>query len=462
MKILAWNCRGIGNDPTVRHLKDLIRKEKPYILFLSETLVSNDHVNIIRISRLFDNFVAVSSRKTSGGLSLFWNNNYSLAITSSCKHHINASITSGHKRTVWQATFFYGSPHHLKKERSWNILKRLKVENGVPWLIIGDLNIVLHQSEKQGGTTFDGRDVQFARDIIQQEGLVDLGFAGSPTTWDNGREDLANIKQRIDRGLGNADWVFLFPNANIYHLTAIESDHCPILLDSEPVHEKYLKPFKFQAMWTRHSSYPDIISKSWSLSYPIDSILNLITKLKKTKINLKKWNFEVFGNLGNNIKLVTEAIDTLQNLSPSKANLKEKKELEGKLEELLLCEEIFWQQKSRDKWIEAGEKNTKYFHASTVCRRKRNRIEWICDEFGDWFYTRKEIGAVLVDHFEKLLAPEDLSDREPCPIDLFPKIITDEDNEMLLKDIEDEEVTCASLVLNFLSFTQHANAIFAN
>lgn len=37
MKIVAWNCRGLGNGPAVQGLLDVQRKVDPDILFLSET-----------------------------------------------------------------------------------------------------------------------------------------------------------------------------------------------------------------------------------------------------------------------------------------------------------------------------------------------------------------------------------------------------------------------------------------
>lgn len=37
MKILSWNCRGIGNPSKVAALKDLIYCEKPGIFLLQET-----------------------------------------------------------------------------------------------------------------------------------------------------------------------------------------------------------------------------------------------------------------------------------------------------------------------------------------------------------------------------------------------------------------------------------------
>ena len=37
MKLVAWNCRGLGNRPAVRSLLELQKTEDADILFLSET-----------------------------------------------------------------------------------------------------------------------------------------------------------------------------------------------------------------------------------------------------------------------------------------------------------------------------------------------------------------------------------------------------------------------------------------
>lgn len=58
------------------------------------------------------------------------------------------------------------------------------------------------------------------------------------------------------------------------------------------------------------------------------------------------------------------------------------------LSQTILQEEIFWKQKSRINWLQAGEQSTRFFHTSTVIHRRRNRIdklkvigeEWCEDE----------------------------------------------------------------------------------
>lgn len=51
-------------------------------------------------------------------------------------------------------------------------------------------------------------------------------------------------------------------------------------------------------------------------------------------------------------------------------------------EENLANEELLWFQKSRAKWLECGDRNTRYFHGVTTIRRQRNIISSLLDDNG--------------------------------------------------------------------------------
>lgn len=53
-------------------------------------------------------------------------------------------------------------------------------------------------------------------------------------------------------------------------------------------------------------------------------------------------------------------------------------------------------------WLKEGNRDSKFFHASTVANRRKNFIGAIKDDFGVWFETRSDIGNFLTKKFEVL------------------------------------------------------------
>ncbi|WCJ37916.1 hypothetical protein M5689_019010 [Euphorbia peplus] len=57
--------------------------------------------------------------------------------------------------------------------------------------------------------------------------------------------------------------------------------------------------------------------------------------------------------------------------------VKLERSLLNELTAVLRQEELLWFQKSRTQWISQGDRNTKFYHLSTIIRHKRNKIEAI-------------------------------------------------------------------------------------
>ncbi|XP_068323434.1 uncharacterized protein [Pyrus communis] len=60
-------------------------------------------------------------------------------------------------------------------------------------------------------------------------------------------------------------WQDLWPNTVVSHETAVGSDHCPIVVQSQPPIRKGKKPFRFEAFWAKDEECKNIVLKSWRL-----------------------------------------------------------------------------------------------------------------------------------------------------------------------------------------------------
>eukprot|EP00253_Pinus_taeda_P019391 PITA_19391 len=119
--------------------------------------------------------------------------------------------------------------------------------------------------------------------------------------------------------------------------------------------------------------------------------------------------------------------------------------MEEKLLERERQEEVLWQQKSRIQWLKEGEKNTKFFHKTTVQRRMRNQISQVTNVQGVKFETQEEIEQEFLRYFKGMSQEPNINRDEA--IDSItrhiPRLITEEQNTLLLKPISLQEVEIA-------------------
>lgn len=80
------------------------------------------------------------------------------------------------------------------------------------WFVSGDMNEVLWNFEKEGGAPWNPRRRRYLLEFMESNSLIDLGFSGQCFTWEKKCTDNVVVRERLDRSLGNADWVLRWPN----------------------------------------------------------------------------------------------------------------------------------------------------------------------------------------------------------------------------------------------------------
>ncbi|PNT71935.1 hypothetical protein BRADI_2g37576v3, partial [Brachypodium distachyon] len=73
MKLVTWNCRGLGNRLAVRGLLEIQKSENPDVLFLCETRLTKSKMEKFRWMLGLPNMLARDCDETGGrGIALFW------------------------------------------------------------------------------------------------------------------------------------------------------------------------------------------------------------------------------------------------------------------------------------------------------------------------------------------------------------------------------------------------------
>ncbi|CAM8900163.1 unnamed protein product [Rhodiola kirilowii] len=226
MKLLMWNCRGLGTASAIRSLKDVVSSSSPQIIGLVETKMNNSKWQLIRSILGFQNYFSVSPRGRSGGLATLWRNDIDVTIRYYSFHHIDFTI----KHIVeFRATLFYGAPMASQRFNSWNLMRRLSQLSSLPWCIFGDFNEILRYSEASRNATNRMHFINQFKAAVRDCSLSDLGYKGYRYTYSNRRRGFQETRCRLDRALVCQEWRSMFPRATVTHLVA-HPDHCPILI----------------------------------------------------------------------------------------------------------------------------------------------------------------------------------------------------------------------------------------
>ncbi|KAK2355198.1 hypothetical protein QL285_092628 [Trifolium repens] len=308
----------------------------------------------------------------------------------------------------WRATGIYGFYNKTHKFQTCRLINDLSQINDNPnWLIFGDFNIILNSDEKEGGNHMDHNITNSFRNTVDLCNLFDLGFIGHKYTLHNRQQSHDYIQARLDRFLATPDWITMFPNYSNNHLLKYCSDHCPILLEFSTINmpmqnQRYQKSRKFEQMWLRDEDHYNIVKNNWN-----NHSSSLNNKLNNTLDTLHSWGKQKFGTIPKKIKHTQQELQHLNDSNRDGNAIHAIRQKEKELDDLLLCEELWWSQRSRAMWLQHGDKNTAYFHQKANQRRRKNKIDHIFDSQGNNQHDPRMIEETMINHFKTLFQSQE-------------------------------------------------------
>ncbi|GAU28731.1 hypothetical protein TSUD_372380 [Trifolium subterraneum] len=459
MIILSWNCRGLGGPSAIPNLKKLARGHKPDVLFLSETLSHNRHIESIRVLLGFDSCLAIDVEGRSGGLAVFWKDSSKCRVLNYTRNFINMLVEDeqwgewrltcyygyperSRRRATWdllralgnissipwciigefsdllsqadkkvedeqwgewRLTCYYGYPERSRRRATWDLLRALGNISSIPWCIIGEFSDLLSQADKKGIHPHPNSLCMGFRQAVSDCDLTDIPIEGHQFTWIKSRGTPHVIEERLDRAMASTSWLQLFPQVRLTNLLASHSDHSPILL---------------QWLGGREN-------------------LEVIDRVTRCANKLQRWGKK------KRIRFKEEIDECVRRMNELRGNQDEEgsiqyQELSERHATLLIQEEGHWKQRAKMHWLQEGDMNTRFFHMSATVRSKKKKVTKLIADNGTETHTQEELCEVAKSYIDTLFKPRD-GDHDPV-LNLIQPRVTDDDNLVLTAPITKVEI----------------------
>ncbi|XP_033145007.1 uncharacterized protein LOC117133065 [Brassica rapa] len=337
------------------------------------------------------------------------------------------------------------------REQVWERLTRYGLSRSEPWFIIGDLNEITGNHEKDRGSMRGADSFIPFNNMIRNSGLLEFSARGNKMSWQGRRgkgKGAVMVRCRLDRALANDEWHTLFSCSFTEYLGMVASDHRPVVAYLEDKVHRRKGHFRFDKRWIGQTGLLESITMGW-----IDNnegkveggAESIVAKISNCRHEIAKWrkNNPPFGK--EKINVLQQALEEVQ--TDNTRSQEDILEVSRKLHDAYKDEEDYWHQKSRNMWYSSRDLNTKFYHTLTKQRRVRNRIVGLHDADGNWITEDNGVEKVAIDYFEDVFSTTSPSEFDSFLTEVTPGI-TPQMNQRLLRLATDEEVKEALFMMH--------------
>lgn len=282
------------------------------------------------------------------------------------------------------------------------------------WFLAGDFNEMMNTSEKSGGPVREESSFYLFRSMVRDCRIKEVPSSGDPLSWAGVRDIMINgvkenvwVQCRLDRAFGDAEWFRLFPRSHTQYFERLGSDHRPILTSSIGMGTKKRGRFVYDKRWSYKPDVVELIRKGWNSvqSLAESTVSERIASCRKL---LSKWKRNEVSNSKKMILRFREELEMEEKkMSPSMPRIVY---LKLELAKLFQEEEEYWKLKSKNNWLQSGDKNTKVFHGWAMTRKMKNQIPSLIDSEGVEHTSEDAKGDIAVKYFTELFSSSSPTD----------------------------------------------------
>lgn len=116
-----------------------------------ETKVDETRMEKVRKALNFTNSISVKANGLAGALLLLWTDDIELKCEKISDRILKCTVKRDIDSSCWSLFPCYGTPYRGEKRNFWVEFQQVILEAEGPWLVVGDLNEILDDSEKLRG-----------------------------------------------------------------------------------------------------------------------------------------------------------------------------------------------------------------------------------------------------------------------------------------------------------------------
>uniref|UniRef100_A0A803PYC3 Reverse transcriptase domain-containing protein n=1 Tax=Cannabis sativa TaxID=3483 RepID=A0A803PYC3_CANSA len=297
--------------------------------------------------------------------------------------YFTSNTIEGRQKDAFCVTFVYGWNTMEERKELWRELLKLRFLVK-PWLIQGDFNVGFYLDDRTGGNQITLADIADSSSWQDSANVEAIKTIGSNYTWINNQEGLLRIYSRIDHALANEALTDMFPNS--------------------------VARFKWE---TNHVEFPEIVKTNWGMPMQATGLRGIYYKLMRLKHKLKKFNWESIGDVGRSYQEARSQLEIGKLQAQENPSSSEMQFGENQAAERFIMQEkmylSFLKQRSKINWLQKGDENTSFFHASLKKRKMENRITSYVDENGNVIDEFPDVVNHFMEHFRGYMGTKSLT-----------------------------------------------------